>query len=114
MDLHISHIPLLVDRPIGRAPGLEESIKYEFYIKYVGIIPRDNVIFSIVSFQCKHLHEAMKVLALGPNHTMPYPWWKRYLAVISIAEKQVDTIFKHLNAVDLLQCTENQPIQTVT
>ena len=41
-------------------------------------------------------------LALGPECTIPTPWWKGYVDdVISIVKmEQVDTLFDHFNSVD--------------
>ena len=47
--------------------------------------------------------EYLEEVVIGPQYPIPTPWWQRYEDdVISIEKnEQVDTLFTHLNSVDL-------------
>ena len=56
--------------------------------------------------------EYFEDLALGPEGSIPSPWWKRivYSVMCIVRKNQVDTFFNHLNSVDpYLQISMDSP-----
>ena len=74
------------------------SFQHKFYKQLQGAAIGSPISPAIANIYMEYFEE----LALGPQWTIPTPWWKRYVDdVICIIKKdQVDILFSHINQLD--------------